>query len=158
LVIGDGAEAYHWLNETIRQQRPASYLTHGFLGAVGFGLGLALGAQAAWPDRPVLCLAGDGAVGFTIAAFDTMVRHDCPIVVLVMNNRSWAASQHFQELAAGANRVTGTRLGEARYHAVAAGFGARGAHVTRIEQLGPAIRDAFASRQPTCLNVEIDLA
>ena len=158
IVVGDGAEAYHWLNETIRQVRPASYLTHGFLGAVGFGLGLAIGAQAAHPDRPVLCLVGDGAVGFTIAEFDTMVRHNLPIVVLVMNNRSWAASQHFQELAVGPNRVTGTRLGDARYHEVAAGFGCGSAHVTRIEQLEPAIRDAFASGRPYCLNVEIDLA
>ena len=72
IVIGDGAESYHWLNEVIRQDRAGSYITHGFLGAVGFGLGLALGAQVAQPKRRVLCLAGDGAIGFTIAEFDTM--------------------------------------------------------------------------------------
>ena len=158
LIVGDGAEAYHWLNEVIHQTRPASYLTHGFLGTVGFGLGLSLGAQAADRKRPVLCLAGDGAVGFTIAEFDTMVRHDLPIVVVVMNNHSWAASQHFQELAVGPNRVTGTRLGGARYHDVAAGFGARGVHVREIAALGPAIREAFARKEPACINVEIDLA
>ncbi len=157
IVVGDGAEAYHWLNETIRQVRPASYLTHGFLGAVGFGIGLSLGAQAAHPGRPVLCLVGDGAVGFTIAEFDTMVRHGLPIVALVMNNKSWAASQHFQELAVGRNRVTGTRLGDARYHDVAAAFGCHAAHIRRIEDLGPAIRAAFGSGRPSCLNVEIDL-
>jgi acetolactate synthase-1/2/3 large subunit len=138
--------------------RPACYLTHGFLGAVGFGIGLALGAQIGHPDRPVLCLVGDGAVGFTIAEFDTMVRHNLPIVVLVMNNRSWAASQHFQELAVGPNRVTGTRLGDARYHDVAAGFGCRGVHVKALADLQPAISEAFASGRPTCINVEIDLA
>jgi len=157
IVVGDGAEAYHWLNETIRQTRPSSYLTHGHLGAVGFGIGLALGAQAAHRDRPVLCLVGDGAVGFTIAEFDTMARNDLPIVVVVMNNHSWAASQHFQELAVGPNRVTGTRLGGARYHDVAAGFGCHAAHVREIEALAPAIRDAFASGRPACINVEIDL-
>src|SRR6185312_17303284 len=62
IVVGDGAEAYHWMNETIRQKRPGSYITHGFLGAVGFGLGLSIGVQTAHPDRPVLCLAGDGAI------------------------------------------------------------------------------------------------
>jgi len=157
LVVGDGAEAYHWLNEVIAQVRPASYLTHGFLGAVGFGMGLAIGAQAGDRARPVLCLVGDGAVGFTIAEFDTMVRNNLPIVVLVMNNRSWAASQHFQELAVGPNRVTGTRLGDARYHDVAAGFGCRGILVRDIAALAPAIREALAARQPTCINVEIDL-
>ena len=39
IVIGDGAEAYHWMNEVIHQNRPGGYITHGFLGAVGFGLG-----------------------------------------------------------------------------------------------------------------------
>lgn len=157
IVVGDGAEAYHWLNEVIAQKRPASYLTHGHLGAVGFGMGLALGAQAAYRDRPVVALVGDGAIGFTIAEFDTMVRNDLPIVVVVMNNRSWAASQHFQELAIGAERVTGTRLGNARYHEVAAGFGANGMLVQRKEDLAQAIRNAIAARRPCCINVEIDV-
>ncbi|MGE5721145.1 MAG: thiamine pyrophosphate-binding protein [Sphingomonadales bacterium] len=158
VVVGDGAEAYHWLNEVIAQSEPGSYITHGFLGCVGMGLGLSLGAQAARPDRPVLCLAGDGAVGFTIAEFDTMARHKLPIVTVVMNNHSWAASQHFQELAVGPNRITRTRLGGARYDEVAAGFGCRGEHVRRIEELRPAIAAAFASGEPTCINVEVDVA
>ncbi|MGH8221193.1 MAG: thiamine pyrophosphate-binding protein [Steroidobacteraceae bacterium] len=156
IVIGDGAEAYHWMNEVIRQDRPGSYITHGFLGAVGFGLGLAIGAQTAHPARPVLCLAGDGAVGFTIAEFDTLARHQLPIVVVVMNNRSWAASQHFQEMIG--NPIAGTRLAGARYDEVARAFGCDGRHVTRIEELGPAIREAFARGRPACLNVEIDVA
>ncbi len=157
-VVGDGAEAYHWLNEVIQQKRAGSYITHGFLGAVGFGLGLALGAQVAQPKRPVLCLAGDGAIGFTIAEFDTMVKHGLPIVVLIMNNRSWGASQHFQEMVSGRDNVIGTTLGGAKYHDVAAAFGARGVHVTEIASLGPAIREAFASGKPSCINVEVDVA
>jgi thiamine pyrophosphate-dependent acetolactate synthase large subunit-like protein len=155
IVVGDGAEAYHWMNEVIRQSRPGSYITHGFLGAVGFGLGLAIGAQTAHPKRPVLCLAGDGAVGFTIAEFDTLARHRLPVVVVVMNNHSWAASQHFQELVG--HPVLGTRLSQARYDAVAAAFGCEGRHIVRAADLGPALREAFASGRPTCLNVEIDV-
>ncbi len=155
IIVGDGAEAYHWMNEVIRQTRPGSYITHGFLGAVGFGLGLAVGAQTAHPGRPVLCLAGDGAVGFTIAEFDTLARHRLPVVVVVMNNRSWAASQHFQEMIG--NPVTGTRLSGARYHEVAAALGCEGRHIVDVKELGPAIRQAFASGRPACLNVEIDV-
>lgn len=158
IVVGDGAESYHWFNEVVRQERAGSYITHGFLGAVGFGLGLSLGAQVAHPKRPVLCLVGDGAIGFTIAEFDTMVRHGLPIVVLVMNNRSWAASQHFQEIVSGSDKVLGTRLGEARYHDVAKAFGANGIHITKLDDLGTAIKGAFASGKPTCINVEIDVS
>jgi acetolactate synthase I/II/III large subunit len=157
-VVADGAETYHWLNEVIRQNRPGSYITHGFLGAVGFGMGLALGAQTADLARRVLCLVGDGAFGFTMAELDTMVRHGLPIVVVIMNNRSWAASQHFQEIVSGTERVTGTRLSDARYHDVAKALGCHSQHVTQIEELRPAIKAAFASGKPACINVEIDLA
>jgi acetolactate synthase-1/2/3 large subunit len=158
IIVGDGAEAYHWLNELIAQQEPASYITHGFLGTVGMGLGLAIGVQRARPDKPVLLLTGDGAVGFTIAEFDSLARHALPIVVVIMNNRSWGASQHFQEIVSGRDRVTGTRLSAASYHEVARAFGCEGVHVSDRASLGPAIRRAFESQRPTCLNVEIDLA
>ncbi len=157
IIIGDGAEAYHWFNEVIRQNHPGSYITHGFLGAVGMGLGLSIGAQVAHPKRPVLALVGDGAIGFTIAEFDTMARHKLPIVVLVMNNHSWAASQHFQQLVSG-NRLSGTELRDANYHEVAAAFGCHAQRVTKIEELGPAIKAAFASGKPSCINVAIDVA
>lgn len=157
IVIGDGAEAYHWLNEVIRQNRPGSYVTHGFLGAVGFGLGLSIGAQVAHPQRRVLCLAGDGAIGFALAEFDTLVRHQLPVVVVVMNNRSWAASQHFQEIVSGPDRVIGTRLGSANYHEAAAAFGCYAQRIKHIEELGAAVKAAFASGKPACLDIEIDV-
>jgi acetolactate synthase-1/2/3 large subunit len=158
IIIGDGAEAYHWMNEVIRQNHPGSYITHGFLGAVGFGLGLAMGAQVARPRQPVLCLVGDGAIGFTIAEFDTMVRHKLPIVAVVMNNHSWAASQHFQEIVSGKNRLNATELRDANYHQVAEAFGGYGQRVTDVKDLGPAIKAAFVSGKPACINVSIDLA
>ena len=157
IIIGDGAESYHWLNEVIHQNQPGGYITHGFLGAVGFGMGLAIGAQTAQKDKRVLCLTGDGGVGFTIAEFDTMVRHNLPIVVVVMNNGSWGASQHFQEIVSGKERLLGTQLGNTNYHEVAAGFGCHAQKISRIEELGPAIRTAFASGKPACLNVIIDI-
>jgi acetolactate synthase I/II/III large subunit len=58
----------------------------------------------------------------------------------------------------GRDRVLGTRLGDARYHDVAKAFGADGVHITHVEQLGPAIKAAFASNRATCLNVEVDVA
>lgn len=156
IVIGDGAESYHWLNETIRQNHGGGYITHSYLGAVGFGMGLSIGAKTVHPDRPVLCLVGDGGIGFTIAEFDTMVRNNLPVVVVVMNNSSWGASQHFQEIISGKDRVIGTRLGNAKYHEVAAGFGCHAEYVTQIADLGPAIKAAFASGKPACINVAID--
>jgi acetolactate synthase-1/2/3 large subunit len=100
---------------------------------------------------------GDGAIGFTIAEFDTMVRHKLPIVAVVMNNHSWAASQHFQEIVSGKDRLLGTELRDANYHEVAEAFGGFGRRVTEIKELGPAIKAAFASGKPACVNVSIDV-
>jgi acetolactate synthase-1/2/3 large subunit len=158
IVVGDGAESYHWLNEVIRQNRPGSYITHGFLGAVGFGMGLAIGAQVANPARRVVCIAGDGAIGFSLAEFDTLARHQLPVVAVVMNNRSWGASQHFQEIVSGADHLVGTRLGNARYADVAAALGCHAQQVTDIDALAPAVRAALASGKPACIDVAIDVA
>lgn len=158
IFIGDGAEAHHWLVEMLRQEKPSAFLTHGHLGATGDGLGLALGAQIANPGKRVICVTGDGAVGFLLAEFDTMARHNLPIVTIVMNNRSWGATKHWQDAISGANRNIAVDLGEARYDLAAAALGCDSAYVTRIEQLTPALAAAFASGRPTCINVEIELS
>lgn len=157
VIVSDGAEAFNWVNEVIAQDRPGSYLPMGFWGTIGLGLGVATGVQANDRTRPVLLVVGDGSIGFTIAEFDTLVRNNLPVVVAVMNNRSWGASQHFQEMVFGADSVRGTRLGEARYDIVAQGFGCMGRHVTELSQVGPAVAEALRARRPACINVEIDL-
>ena len=53
---------------------------------MGQGHGAAMGAAKAVPGRPVVCVTGDGAVGFAIGEFEAMVRHGLPITVVVMNN------------------------------------------------------------------------
>ena len=60
-------------------------------------------------------------------------------------------------MVSGADRVTGTRLGNAQYHEVAAGFGCHAQLVTAIEELGAAIDNAFDSGKPACINVAVDL-
>lgn len=157
VIVGDGAFAKHWLDDVIACSRPGSYFTHGSLGAMGIGLGLAMGVRLADPGRPVLCVTGDGSVGFTIAEFDSMVRHDIPIVVVVMNNHSWGNPQLISSRRGGTYPTVGTALGGARYADVAVAFGGFGRTVTTQEELAPALRDAFASGLPSCIDVHVML-
>jgi acetolactate synthase-1/2/3 large subunit len=157
VIVGDGAFAKHWLDDVIACSRPGSYFTHGSLGAMGIGLGLAMGVRLADPGRPVLCVTGDGSVGFTIAEFDSMVRHDIPIVVVVMNNHSWGNPQLISSRWGGTYPTVGTALGGARYADVAVAFGGFGRTVTTQEELAPALRDAFASGLPSCIDVHVML-
>ena len=157
IFVGDGAHAHHWLAEAIRCEQPGGFVTHGLFADAGLGLGLAIGVQVARPEKRVVAVVGDGAVGFTIAEFDTMARHRLPIVVVVLNNRSWGATKHFQTMVSGPGRNIAVDLGDARYHDVAVAFGCLGAHVTHIEDLKPALEDALASGRPACINVEVEL-
>jgi acetolactate synthase-1/2/3 large subunit len=158
ILVSDGAEVSHWLDEVVRQVRPRSFLPHGCFGCMGMGLGMALGAKAAAPDRPVVCTSGDGAIGFAIAEFDAMVRNRLPSVAVVLNNRAWGSSVHFQERNSGPERIQGTRLAGARYDEVAVALGGRGVRITDADAIGPAIREALSSELPTCLNVEVELS
>ncbi len=157
IVCADGALTYLWLSEAISAARPAAFLCHGTFGSMGIGMGIAVGAQAACPDKRVILITGDGSVGYALGEFDTMVRHRLPVVVVVMNNRSWGATLHFQQMVAGADRVTKTRLENGAYHEVAMALGGRGVCISWPEEIGPAIEAAFASGIATCIDISIGL-
>jgi acetolactate synthase-1/2/3 large subunit len=153
VVVADGAFTKHWLDDVAAPERSGSYITHGRLGAMGIGHGLAIGAQVAAPDRPVVVVTGDGSAGFNIAEFDTMVRHDLPITVVVMNNKSWGASRVLQKVESG--RLVGTGLGNARYDQVMSAFGGDGYRVAELAELDGTLRRAIAARRPACVEIAI---
>jgi acetolactate synthase-1/2/3 large subunit len=131
-------------------------LTFGQLGALGIGFGFALGAAYARPGKPVVQITGDGAVGFHLQEFETMVRQRLPIVTVVMNNSCWGQSIHGQQILYGPNYNCLSVLGDIKYHEIAQGFGLYGERVTTLEDIGPAIARAFASGKPGCIDVVID--
>ncbi|GGI40442.1 acetolactate synthase, large subunit, biosynthetic type [Cnuibacter physcomitrellae] len=158
VVVADGALTYLWLSETISRAPVADYLCHGYLGSMGVGVGTALGAQAADTGRPVVLVTGDGAVGYSLAEFDSMVRAGLPVVVVVLNNRAWGATLHAQELLLGPDRVVNNRLENGSYSAVARALGADGINVTELADLVPALESALVSGRPTCIDVQVSLA
>lgn len=157
IIIGDGALTKHWLDDAVvtTRRRPGSYFTHGPLGTMGIGLGTSIGARLANPDRPVVCVTGDGSLGFTLAELDTMMRHGIPVVVVVMNNRSFFGLDRFARLADGTMPTIATDLGAVSYADVAVAFGGFGRKVEREEDLAPAVREALASGLPACVDVRV---
>jgi acetolactate synthase-1/2/3 large subunit len=131
-------------------------LTFGQLGALGLGFGFAIGAAYARPGKPVVQITGDGAVGFHLQEFETMVRQRLPVVTVVLNNSCWGQSLHGQQILYGANYSCISLLGDIKYHEIAQGFGCYGERVTKVEEIGPAIARAFASGLPGCIDVTVD--
>nr|PZN22373.1 MAG: benzaldehyde lyase [Mycolicibacterium hassiacum] len=158
VLVFDGGEAPLWAAMSLPAAPPHRVLNLGYMGYLGIGQGFAIGAQIAEPDRRVLQVTGDGSFGFHIQELDTMVRHNLPIVTVVMNNACWGMSIHGQEAVYGAGGDVITRLADTDYHEIARAFGGYGEKVTELEQIGPAIERAFASGKPACINIAVSAA
>jgi acetolactate synthase-1/2/3 large subunit len=155
-VVFDGGESGAWCDLHLRSAGPGRFMSNGYLGCLGCGPGMAIGAALARPDSRVAVFSGDGAAGFNIQEFDTMVRHALPILTVVLNNACWGMSQHGQDIVYGANRRSAVALAASRYDEVAAAFGAWGANVNRLEDIAPAIEEAQAQAGPACINITTD--
>lgn len=156
IIIADGGETAAWMEMVAEIHEPGQFHSHGYLGCLGVGLPFAIAAKLAHPDRQVVCLTGDGAVGLNFTEFDTMARHGLAITVVVNNDRQWGMSAHGQELLFGLERRVVSDLAPSRYDLAAQAFGCRGALVEEPGDLAGALEEALRSDQPTCLNVMTD--
>ncbi len=158
ILTTDGGEAKSWIEMVTSFPRGSRYLSLGYLGCLGVGMPFAIGAKVARPDARVISVIGDGAAGLNIQEFDTMVRHELPILTIIFNNHSWGMSAHAQDIIYGANRRVVSDLASTRYNDVAAGFGCYAEQVTRLSELKPAITRALTQPLPACINVKTDYA
>jgi acetolactate synthase-1/2/3 large subunit len=156
-VVADGALSYLWLSEVISEARPAEFLCHGYLGSMGVGFGVALGCEvvARRTGKRTILVTGDGSLGYSIAEFDTLARKQLPLIVVVMNNRSWGATLHFQQLTGGDDHITNTVLDNGDYHQVAGALGVDSYYVQDAAAFEAALRAALVKQRPACINVRV---
>ncbi|HDP81123.1 MAG TPA: thiamine pyrophosphate-binding protein, partial [Spirochaetes bacterium] len=128
----------------------------GLLGCLGTGIPFAMAAKLAHPDKPVILLNGDGSFGFNAMEFDTMLRHNIPVVCVVNNDCAWGMVKHGQELSIGKDRLQCTELSMRRYDKMVEGLGGHGEFVTEDAQIVPALKRALESGKPACVNVMTD--
>jgi len=153
VVVGDGGDIVATASYVLRPDGPLRWLDPGVFGTLGVGAGFALGAALARPGTPVWIVFGDGAVGYSIAEYDTFVRHGVDVVGVVGNDASWAQIARDQVAILGDD--VGTVLAPTRYDRVAAGFGATGLHVERAEGLAAALATARAATGPVLVDVRM---
>jgi len=156
VVAADGGETSAWMETVAEVEGGGQWMSHGYLGCLGTGMAFAIAAKVAHPERPVVCVVGDGSVGLNFAEFDTMVRHRLPIVTVVNNDQLWGMSAHGQDLIYGEGRRVVTELSPTRYDLAAAGFGCHAEHVEHPADLSGALERALASGKPACVNVMTD--
>jgi len=134
-------------------------------GALGWGMGGALGAKLARPEQPVVCVVGDGSAMMTIQALWTAAASRIPVVYVVCNNESYRILKLnmnvWQTQIAGRPEPRTNYLGmdfavPFDIAAIANGFGVRGRRIEDPAELGPALTAAIAANEPVVLDVRID--
>jgi acetolactate synthase-1/2/3 large subunit len=162
VVIVDGGDFGSYAGKLIDTETPGSFLDPGPYGCLGTGPGYGLAARLAAqaqgrPDRQVFIMLGDGAAGFSLMDFDTLVRHEAPVVAIVGNNGIWGLEKHPMQALYGYDVAAELRPGT-RYDQVVEALGGYGELVSDPDEIGPAIDRALASGMPALVNVLTDPA
>jgi acetolactate synthase I/II/III large subunit len=124
-------------------------------GYMGYGLPAGIAAKLAFPDRPVVALAGDGCFQMTSQEISTAVQHNVPIVLLIANNGIHGTIRMHQERTY-PGRVSGTSLVNPDFASLARGYGAIGETVARGAEFEPAFRRALGNDRLTVLDLKLD--
>jgi acetolactate synthase I/II/III large subunit len=158
VVIGDGGDFVSYAGKYIDAYTPGCWLDPGPYGCLGTGMGYAMAARLAHPDRQVVALLGDGAAGFGLMDVETLVRQGLPVVMIVGNNGIWALEKYpMQQVYDGWDVAADLQPGLA-YDQVVTALGGAGESVASPDELGPALKRAFASGVPYLINVMTDPA
>jgi acetolactate synthase-1/2/3 large subunit len=155
IVIGDGGDFVSFAGRVMETHLPGAWMDPGPYGCLGAGPGQAIGAKLAHPERQVCLLLGDGAFGFSGMEFDTMARHDLPVVAVMGNNGIWALEHHPMKFLYGYSLAAELRP-ETRYDELVSALGCHGELVRSPAELKPALERAFASGKPALVNVLTD--
>jgi acetolactate synthase-1/2/3 large subunit len=157
IVIGDGGDFVSYAGKYVDTYEPGGFLDPGPYGCLGTGSGYALAAALAHPDRQVVVMWGDGALGFSLGDLDTLVRFGADVVGVVGNNGIWGLEKHPMQLIYGYDVAAELRPGT-RYDEVMTALGGHGELVTEPDEIGPALDRAFATPGPSLVNVLTDPA
>jgi acetolactate synthase-1/2/3 large subunit len=157
VFVADGGDFVATASYIVRPRAPLAWLDPGVFGTLGVGAGFALGAALARPGAEVWIVFGDGACGWSLAEFDTFMRHGIPVIAVVGNDAGWTQIAREQVKLLGDD--VGTVLARTDYDRVAAGFGAEGIAVRTIAEVEPALaraRELARAGRPVLVNVWLD--
>jgi acetolactate synthase-1/2/3 large subunit len=155
IVTSDVGQHQMWAAQLIRFNEPRLWINSGGLGAMGFGLPSALGAQMARPDKLVFAICGDGGFQMSIPELATIASHALPIKIIVMNNGYLGMVRQWQTLFYN-NRLSAVELDcfpDAEKLAGAYGF--KGRTIDKPWQLAQALEEAIKEPGPYLLNVKV---
>ena len=145
-----------WAAQFYKYTKPRTFLTSGGLGTMGYGLGAALGAKSGRKDKVVVNIAGDGCFRMNMNEIATAVRHNIPVIQVVINNHVLGMVRQWQNLFYG-QRYSATVLNDAvDFVKLAEAMGAEGIRTTTQEEFKSAFEKAMNLGRPVVIDCQID--
>ena len=155
LVVTDAGNAGKHVRNYYGTFEPGTFITIEDWGSVGGAFPIGLGAKLARPDRPVICAAGDMGALCNFAEFETAMRENIAVVLVVFNDQGLGNERAFQQAHYG-GRIFATDYNNPDFAALARSFGAFGEQVRKPEDLKGALQRALESNKPALVEVVID--
>jgi 2-hydroxyacyl-CoA lyase 1 len=160
VLVNEGANTMDIARTIFDQPIPRSRLDAGTFGTMGLGTGFALAAQMVHPNRPVVCIQGDSAFGFSGMEVETAIRHKLPIIFIVINNGGiYMGLDEESYKSADVLPTTSLTAGPmARYEKFAEAFGHPGYYCTKPEEVRASFQKALKDKKTCVINVVIQPA
>lgn len=156
IVTTEVGQHQMWTAQFYKFRRPRQFLSSGGLGTMGFGLGAAIGAQLARPEKRVINIAGDGSLHMNCNELATLSEHNIPVIELLFNNSTLGMVRQWQKLFYD-RRYSQTDLGRTTdFCKLAEAFGVKALRIETRDQIEPTLREALAYNGPILIDCRID--
>ncbi len=145
-----------WAAQFYHFRHPRQFASSGGLGTMGYGLGAAIGAQVANPDKRVINVAGDGSFHMNCNELVTVSKYNIPVIELLFNNNVLGMVRQWQRLFYG-KRFSQTTLDRPTdYEMLAQAFGVKALRIDKKSDIEPVLKEALATDAPVLINCVID--
>lgn len=154
VLVADGGDFVATASYIVHPNR-LSWLDPGAFGTLGVGAGFAIGAKLCRPEANVWLLWGDGSAGYSLMEFDTMVRHNIPVIAMIGNDACWSQIERDQTPLFGSD--VACMLAYNHYEKIAESLGGVGYRIERDEDIAEKLRSAKlqAKEKPVLINAII---
>ena len=156
LIVTEVGQHQMWAAQYYKYKEPRTLLSSGGLGTMGYGLGASIGAKMGCPEKTVVNIAGDGCFRMNMNEIATAVRHNIPIIQVVVNNHVLGMVRQWQDLFYD-ERYSATVLRDAvDFVKLAEAMGAEGMRAVSQEEFKEAFSKALTLNRPVVIDCQID--
>jgi benzoylformate decarboxylase len=153
IVVLESPSSTLALRNRLRISRPGSYY-FGAGGGLGFGLAAAVGVQLAEPERPVVCVLGEGSAQYAVTTLWSAAAYKVPLTILVMRNEEYAILKWFAEMEE-VKGAPGLDLPALDTVSIASAYGVESRAVEGVAAAGEALAAAIAAEGPQLVEVPV---